>query len=556
MTTAGANAWWSRSLAGILEASGVKRVFLSPGARSAPLVSALTGTGFDLSAHYDERGMAFAALGWSLATDVPAICLTTSGSAVANLLPACVEAFHSRVPLLMITADRPAELRGTGANQTIFQPGIFGGFARLSIDFACPGDAVDWEEQARFARESLNLLKQGTPVHWNVPFREPLTGDDKNLPPIPRPPTDPDSKLAEGEFSLPPDFFRCATGAIVIGRLARRDQAFVDRILRLGNALSWPVFADALSGARAMPGVVRHSDAILRCGEIPPPERVLHFGGSLVSKRLGQWLAACPGGQSVHVRECGDRLDPWNQQPVLRRVSIVDFCSTWAGASCGEKTWKAMWKVLDQHCSAFFAEELDFSDTPSEPAVIRRISSYAAKLGHAMCLGNSMPVRDFDCFTSALSALPFPVFGNRGASGIDGNVATAAGLAMGLRSPLWAIFGDLTVLHDLPSLALLRNLPVTLVVLNNGGGGIFRMLPLDVPREWIETPHAWNFSGAAAQFGLAYRRIESMAELAQALEENAAGPRLWEIPGDPGENARVHERLAARCSDFATVWKG
>lgn len=556
MTTAGANAWWSRSLAGILQASGVTRVFLSPGARSAPLVSALCGAGFDLSAHFDERGMAFAALGWSLATGSPAICLTTSGSAVANLLPACVEAFHSRVPLLFVTADRPAELRGTGANQTIFQPGIFGSFARLSIDFACPGDAVDWDAQARLAGDSLASLKQGMPVHWNVPFREPLTGADRDLPPLPVNARGPEIVRQDSETGLPEDFFYCASGAIVIGRLPLRDQAFVDRILRLGDAVSWPVFADALSGARANPGVVRHGDAILRSGEIPPPGRVLHFGGGLVSKRLGQWLAACPGGQCVHVREHGDLFDPWNQQPLLRRASIVDFCSAWAGASSGEKTWKAMWKILDQHCAAFLAEELDGNNEPNEPAVIRRVSSHAARLGQALCLGNSMPVRDFDTFADALSASPFPVFGNRGASGIDGNVATAAGLAMGLRSPLWALFGDLTVLHDLPSLALLRNLPVTLVVLNNGGGGIFRMLPLDVPREWIETPHAWNFAGAAAQFGLAYRRLESMTELTQALGENADGPRLWEIPSDPGGNARIHARLAARCSDVATLWKG
>lgn len=551
------NRAWGQALVDGLCQLGADRFFLSPGARSAPLAAALSGR--NVTTHYDERGMAFSALGWSMATGRPAVCVTTSGSAVANLLPACVEAFHSNIPLIFLTADRPPELRGSGANQTIQQPGLFGGFVRHTVDLPCAQDA------GLLSRLSDVLSKvvaaamgpQSGPVHLNVPFREPLLESggaavDEKID---------CSKVANSSpFDWPADFdfqrFASGRGVVAIGRLPVGEQDKVGSILDLAKTMDWPVIPDAASGARLQPGIIRHADWILQRNDVPPPERVLHFGGALVSKRLGKWMSACRVADCLQVRMFPERLDPWDQQPVFLRAGVQPFCETVksiALPTVGDN-WIESWRRADVAVGAAIEGELSQEDALSEPAILRALGDVAARTCWPLFLGNSMPIRDFDSCVAAVSKDVVNVFANRGASGIDGNIATVAGLALGCASPLLAVMGDLAALHDLNSLPLLHGLPVTLVLINNGGGGIFRFLPIDVDERLLETPHAWEFRGAAQQFGMEYQQVASLSELRRLLAERHSAPRILECRTDRAKNHALHLRITKACRALSLSW--
>ena len=551
------NRAWGQSLVDGLCQLGAGRFFLSPGARSAPLAAALRG--HHVTTHYDERGMAFAALGWAMATGRPAVCVTTSGSAVANLLPACVEAFHSNVPLIFLTADRPPELRRTGANQTIHQPGLFGGFVRYAVDLPCAQDAGALSRLSDVLSEvvAVAMGSQPGPVHLNVPIREPLleggvAAVDEKIE---------FSRVANSfPFDWPSDFdfqrFASGRGVVVIGRLPVGEQEQVGAILDLAKKLGWPIMADVASGARLRPGIIRHADWILQRHDVPPPERVLHFGGALVSKRLGKWLSACRGPDCLQVRMFPERLDPWEQHPVFIRAGIQQFCEsakTFALPMAAD-TWIESWLRADLAVAATIAAELPMDDAVSEPTILRALADIAAETKWPVFLGNSMPIRDFDSCAAAVSNDVVNVFANRGASGIDGNIATVAGLALGCASPLLAVMGDLAALHDLNSLPLLHGLPVTLVIINNGGGGIFRFLPIDVEERLMETPHAWEFCGGAQQFGMEYHQAASLSELRRLLAERHAAPRILECHTERGENHALHLRIAEACRALSLSW--
>jgi 2-succinyl-5-enolpyruvyl-6-hydroxy-3-cyclohexene-1-carboxylate synthase len=521
------------------------------------LAAALSG--HNVTTHYDERGMAFAALGWAMATGRPAVCVTTSGSAVANLLPACVEAFHSNVPLIFLTADRPPELRGTGANQTIHQPGLFGGFVRYSVDLPCAQDAGAMSRLAGVLSQvvAIAIGPQSGPVHLNVPIREPLLESgiaalDEKIE---------FSRVANSfPFDWPSDFdfqrFVSGRGVVVIGRLPVGEQDKVGAILDLAKKLGWPVLADAASGAHLRPEIIRHADWILQRHDVPPPEQVLHFGGALVSKRIGKWLSACRGADCLQVRMFPERLDPWDQHPVFIRAGIQQFCESVKpfALPMPVDNWIESWRRADVAVGAAIEAELPADDAVSEPAILRALADVAAETNWPVFLGNSMPIRDFDSCVAAVSNDVVNVFANRGASGIDGNIATVAGLVLGCVSPLLAVMGDLAALHDLNSLPLLQGLPVTLVIINNGGGGIFRFLPIDVEERLLETPHAWEFRGAAQQFGIEYHQVASLSELRRLLAERHVAPRILECRTDRTENHALHLRIAESCRSLPLSW--
>jgi 2-succinyl-5-enolpyruvyl-6-hydroxy-3-cyclohexene-1-carboxylate synthase len=544
MTPDFSNRSWGRAIVHGLHSLGAGRFFISPGARGSALVAAVAESGLDATVHYDERGMAFAALGWSMATGRPVVCLTTSGSAVANLLPACVEAFHSHVPLIFVTADRPPELRGSGANQTIHQPGLFGSFVHASVDLPCPGDFRALPDILR------KLCECGGPVHLNVPFAEPLLSDDGGV-----------------EFSLPEKveriadevsaeapggFFESPRGVVLIGRLPLEEQGLGPLILEFADRLGWPVFADVLSGSRFLEGVVGHADWILQRDDIPAPGRVLHFGGSLVSKRLGAWIAKCRREHHVQVRKFPERLDPWSANPVVIRAGIEGFLE--ANTLKPRAGWKSLWSAANQSVGGVLSGVLAGDGLLTEPGIARIVASSSGSL----FLGNSMPVRDVDSCAVANFFGSGVIFGNRGASGIDGNIATLAGACLGSARPMTGLLGDLAVLHDLNSLALLRDLPVTLVVVNNDGGGIFRFLPLAIDAEnrerFWETPHGMDFRHAAAQFGLEYHQPNTASELTSFLERSSQKSCLIECRTDRAANRVLHLEMARKVKSLEMTW--
>lgn len=548
MTSNCSNRSWGRAIVRGLKKLGAARFFMSPGARGSALVAAIAEEGIESTVHYDERGMSFAALGWAMATCRPTVCVTTSGSAVANLLPACVEAFYSGISLIFVTADRPPELRGTGVNQTIHQPGIFGAFVRAAADLPNPSDP----SQLPSILENLVAAATGEnpgPVHLNVPFPEPVLPEGKAadfaLPNLPQP------QIPKSSLNFPSSFFDSPHGVILVGRLPLAEQPSAALLLKLSEILGWPLIADALSGARLLPGVIGHADWILQSRHVPAPGRVLHFGGSLVSKRLGEWMAPCRGENYLQVRRFPETLDPWHQSPTVLRADIPGFLDCLSIEP--RPGWRDIWNEANQAAAEILTEVLE-SNQLSEPAIARAVAASSSLL----FLGNSMPVRDFNSCAESQSPHPIEILGNRGASGIDGNIATIAGLSSGSGKPVTALLGDLTVLHDLNSLALLRDEPVTLVVVNNDGGGIFRFLPLaidpnDRERFW-ETPHGMDFAHAAAQFGIEYHRPADIPALAELLSQSPLRARLIECRTERAANHALHLEISSRISQREWKW--
>ena len=551
-------AWAGRIIRALVE-GGAGRFILSPGARCAPLAEAIARLGLPASAHFDERGMGFAAMGFAQASGQPAVCVTTSGSAVANLLPACVEAAMSGTPLVLVTADRPHELRGTGANQTIQQPGIFSHYVRAEYDFPCPEDApADFLPGAVVRRllESSRTPEPG-PVHINLPFREPLLAENEAWP-VGSPTKVPDigisSEQAE-QGSIDSAFFD-TPGVVVLGRMNAREQPLVGEILDMARHVGWPLIADALSGGRLMRGTIPHADWILRMRGVLPPGRVLHMGGAVVSKLLGKWIAGAR--TCVQVRQFPKCLDPHRIVPRWIQASPVAF-SRMVRSSLPSRAAE-----MESHpliCAAHAAAgviESRAGSTWSEISLTRSLVRCAGDEHHALFLGNSMPVRDFDSSASGEMAAPMLVFGNRGASGIDGNIATIAGISHAIDRHIVAVLGDMAVLHDLNSLSLLAGRRVTLVVVNNGGGQIFRLLPLSMDphamRDFVQTPHSFKFKDASAQFGIPYAEAASCADLERMVARPSDGPRLVECRFEGDANARLHKQIAEELGkmDFGT----
>ncbi len=559
------NYLWASLLMEELYRCGVRLVCASPGSRSAPLaLAAARHGGLECVMHYDERGSAFYALGHARATGMPAVWITTSGSAATQGLPAVVEAAQHRVPLILITADRPPELRDCEANQSIDQVKLFGSYLRWQFDLPCPDPAFPQASLLSLADHAVarSLRSPAGPVHLNAMFREPLdpapVGGGVRLDPalsgwagsnLPR--TLASRPLAEPTATDLDRLAETARGArhglLVVGGLVR--PADHEAVRRLARKLKWPVLPDAASGLRlgkAPPFACLHYDLLLD-GNAPYPDMVLQIGGHLTSKRLLRFLQEKTPAVFAAVHDHPFRADPTHRITHSLECDIPSFCSALeARLDLDENPdWTAQWVAR----SATIGEELDRRLTGlSEPALARIVSQLLPD-GSGLFLASSMPVRDMDTFGAA-AGQRIRVAANRGASGIDGLVATAAGFARGLQKPVTAILGDLALLHDLNSLNYLRSgPPVILVAINNDGGGIFSFLPIANHRADFETvfgtPHGLRFEHAARQFDLAYASPSTLTDFKQAYRDAVAAGRstLIEVRTRRDENRHLHASL-------------
>jgi 2-succinyl-5-enolpyruvyl-6-hydroxy-3-cyclohexene-1-carboxylate synthase len=563
-----ANRLWANLIVEELVRCGVDFFCVAPGSRSTPLVAALAANERARSlVHFDERGTAFAALGYARATGRPAAWITTSGTAVANGLPAIVEASTDGVPMILLTADRPPELRQTGANQTIDQPDIFGEFVRWRFDLPAPDPTIDpamvlttVDQAAYRARRS----PQG-PVHLNLMFREPFLpeGDGEIAGPSPwAEGYEPYTRYAatkpavdETEIQALWQTLRPAKrGLVVAGRLASRKQG--EAVLRLAEVLGWPLLPDIGSQVRLgadSENVAAHYDALLASeafADAHAPEAVVHIGGRALSKRLEQFLGRSEPDPYVVVRENPFRLDPAHRVTHSIEADVPDFCAAMVRVALEDPpderdSWTAGWRGASEKVG----HSLDGISTTelNEPFVARSVSRDVPQ-DHGLVVASSMPVRDLDTYAASGGA-PVPVAANRGASGIDGTVATAAGFARGLGSPATLLIGDLALLYDLNSLALLRDVPVVVVVINNDGGGIFSFLPVASRKEFFEpyfgTPQGVGFGPAAGMFGLHYERPETTEEFVETYRKASArgSSTLIEVRTDREENLAWHRRV-------------
>jgi 2-succinyl-5-enolpyruvyl-6-hydroxy-3-cyclohexene-1-carboxylate synthase len=573
-----ANRLWATLIVEELVRSGVDFFCVAPGSRSTPLVAALAANeNAESLIHFDERGTAFAALGYARAMGHPAAWITTSGTAVANGLPAVVEAATDSVPMILLTADRPPELRQTGANQTIDQPDLFHEYVRWRFDLPAPEEAVDPAIVLTTVDQAVYRARRAPsgPVHLNLMFREPfIPGPEDREEGLPAPArwlksgepytlyaaTKPTVDLGEVEH-LWETLRLVERGLVIAGRLPSRKQG--KAVLRLAESLGWPLLPDVGSQIRLgahSESIVHYYDALLaneRFKEAHAPEAVLHFGGRSVSKRLAQFLVESGPDPFVVVRENPFRLDPGHRVTHSVEADVPGFCATLTGVADGRlppnaASWTAGWCRASEKVDRCLNRSFEGAKELNEALVARLISRHIPE-GHGLTVASSMPIRDLD--TYAATDGPFvPVVANRGASGIDGTVATAAGFTRASGRPATLLIGDLALLHDLNSLAMLRELPVVVVVLNNDGGAIFSFLPVARHEDFFEpyfgTPQGLGFEYAATMFGLGYEQPRSAVDLVEMYHAACArnSPTLIEVRTDREENVALHRELLEEIS--------
>lgn len=546
-----------------LARAGVTDACLAPGSRSTPLATALFNDDrIRLHVRHDERSAAFLALGLAKASQRPVAVVCTSGSAAANLHPAVVEADTSRVPLLLLTADRPPELRGTAANQTIDQIKMFGSSVRWFCELGAPPEpqVQYWRSAASRACAEARGATAGPagPVHINVALREPLVatpGSEIDVAVGAR--GDNDSWTATGDGTvapLPTDIAwlteriqATERGLLVVGDTAADPRPLV----ALAAAAGWPALAEPQSGVRSGPNAVTTYDYLLRDAPFAAahdPDLVVVVGRLGLSKALLAWLS--PDVEQVLLDRNGAWLDP---NRTVRRVIRGDPAITAARVvddllDRPDSAWLRSWRRAEQAVRAAVDAVLDADDVPSEPRSARDLAA-ALPGGAVLTVASSMPVRDLALVMRPRSGLR--ILANRGASGIDGFVSTALGVAAASEGPAFALAGDLSLLHDqnglLPSPTGRGDL--VLVVLNNDGGGIFSFLPqARYPRGYetlFGTPHGIDFEQLARLYGLTYARLEQAAALEDTVlrASAAGGVHLVEVRTDRAVNVDLHRRL-------------
>jgi 2-succinyl-5-enolpyruvyl-6-hydroxy-3-cyclohexene-1-carboxylate synthase len=522
---------------------GVRHALIAPGSRSTPMALALAADDrLDVHVHHDERAASFMALGIGIATGAPAVLLTTSGTATAELHPAVVEASYGRVPLLVVTADRPPELQGVGAPQTIDQQDLYGRAVRW---FAAPGvpdeaEASTWRSLAVQSFAAAVAGDSPGPVHLNLAFREPLVGTPGALPaPAPAPPPADVAAHAVERTALPP-----GRGVLVAGGDIRDPSA----VLALADRLGWPVLADPRSGCR-VPGrsTVASFDSLLRSDAFAASQRpdvIVWLGDRPASKVLGQWAS---GSEARQIVVGAALVDPDRNADVVVRADPSAWCSSATGQPA-PPTWCQSWTDADARALAAMEQSLATHREATDPGVAR--ATVAAARG-TLVVASSMPVRDVEWYSEPRTGLR--VLSNRGANGIDGVVSTAVGVALGSGEPVTALVGDVAFLHDANALLGLakRDLDLTIVVVDNRGGAIFSFLPQHelLERERYEllfgTPHDVDLAALAGVHGIPAVTVEDAEGAAPAIQAAVAAPgtRVVVVRTDRDANVAVHRAL-------------
>lgn len=544
--------WW---IVDDLVRFGMEHACVSPGSRSTPIALALwRHPHVRVHIHLDERASGFFALGLAKATGRPVSIACTSGTAAAELLPAVVEASMSRSTLVLLTADRPPELRGVGANQTIEQGGLFGTYVRASADAPVPGDSTGEEAWHDLVLEvtRASMGPPPGPVHLNLPFREPLVPAPALLPASPSSGTEyaivagwePEERVA-----LHRELTSTTMGVILAGSMRESPPGLPD----LAAITGWPLLAEPTSNLR-VPGSLAAGQFLLaddRFAAAHVPDVVLQFGAAPTS-RAGLELVRKAGRLVIvdqdHLVADPHRKASWSLRAEAAAVvpgALEDLPER------PETHWHREWVDADDTVRQAVDETIDAWDEPYEGRIARDLAA-ALPDGSTLVVGSSMPVRDLDEYMGPRRGLG--VLANRGASGIDGFVSTALGVAAS-GGPTTALCGDLTLLHDVGSLlwSARRGYDAVFVVPNNGGGVIFSFLPQkDLPEleELFTTPHGLDLGSVCAAAGAGHHLAERAGDLFPAIEHAraAGGVQVVEVTVDPELNVRrhaeVHEAVA------------
>jgi 2-succinyl-5-enolpyruvyl-6-hydroxy-3-cyclohexene-1-carboxylate synthase len=576
MDPTNANTALASAFAEELARSGLRLAVISPGSRSTPLAVALwRQPEIEVSVIVDERSAGFFALGAAQASGEPVALLCTSGTALVNYHPAVVEADESGIPLLVLSADRPPELRGIGAGQTIDQIKSFGAsvrwFCEVGTHEADDSGLLHYRSLACRALAKARGEVRAGPVHLNLPWREPLApvpvegavtatealaleGRDKRpLTAVTRIDLQPSAFLLD---EMAGHIARAGSGVIVAGR--QLDPELREPLTQLARVSGFPILADPTSQLRCGPHdrsqVIASYDLLLRAESFAravAPELVLRFGQMPTSKPLRAWLTAT-GADEIVVDPYGGWNEPTNRAAAILRADPSELASGWAARLKGlegrERPLPDRWVDAEKAAQAALDDSLDAKGEITEPALHRALGA-AYHDGDLVYTSSSMPIRDQETFLAPSTADAL-FLSNRGANGIDGLISSGIGAARASGRPTTIVTGDLGLLHDLGGLAAMREVstPVRIVVIDNAGGGIFHFLPQEatLPADEFEallgTPRGIDAAKAAALFDLPHRRLGSLAEVPPAL---AAGTGLIEVRTDRHTNVQVHRQLTA-----------
>lgn len=546
--------------------SSVRHFLIAPGSRSTPLALAASENPLVKTiVHFDERGLAFAALGIAKGTQNPVCLICTSGTAVANFYPAIIEASMSRIPLIILSADRPTELRDVGANQTIDQVKMFGSYLRWEIDLPCSDPHLPPAFLSRVIDTACFRSKNSPagPVLINVMLREPLILPGKRKINLEVESLLPETSYFMTERSLREEdalfvansLSKYEKGIIIVGDLPENEG--LESIYTLAMKLQWPIFADSLSGLRSLGRdsslvpFYNHLLQVTYSREKMVPDAILYLGGHIVSKTLLKWLGTIAPQKFYHVANFPEMHDPNHQVTDRIEMNPMEFTKSVGYFLKGRapSIWLSLWKEyslqIEEVLLSFFEDSLHLS----EPHTLFSLLTETTE-PFALFFSASLPIRYADSFF-------FPkepsaqVYSNRGASGIDGIIATSVGVAEGLNRPLIAFIGDLAFLHDINSLALAKelNLPIIFIVLNNSGGGLFHFLPVKEHKTFMDVfvsaKHSHKMQGFANAFQIPYSKPTSLADyqttLKIALETKLL--QIIEVETNADENYLFHEQM-------------
>ncbi|MDF9279473.1 2-succinyl-5-enolpyruvyl-6-hydroxy-3-cyclohexene-1-carboxylic-acid synthase, partial [Arthrobacter sp. EH-1B-1] len=550
----------ARRVTAALAAAGITDVVLAPGSRSAPLAYALAEAAergeLRIHVRIDERVSAFTALGLALGAQRPAAVVTTSGTAVGELLPAVMEANHAAVPLVVLSADRPEELRGTGANQTTRQPGLFGVHVRAAMDVPAGTDPAPF--LARALAEARGASGPAGPVHVNLAFRDPLVpsidgaagsagaarseaGTEPGTATATSAVTAPDITTAPQRTTTPAPSGDGARTVVVAGHGAGELAAVFAQHLGL------PLLAEPSSNARFGSSVIVAYRLLLeRFG--PQIERVVVFGRPTLSRPVAALLARTDVERALYVPEPQAWFEGGRRSE--RLISTLDELLAFAGR--GADGWLSEWRKAGARAEA--ALQLHLADEPVLTG-LHVADAVWENTTDNLVLGSSNPIRDVDLMATG-DWHPLEVYANRGLAGIDGTISTAAGIALAAGIPTRLLVGDLTFLHDAGGLLLgtgEEEPDLQVVVLNDSGGGIFGLLehgnPATLERygsaveRLFGTPHFANLAALAEGYGVPHRLISTADELDAALEEPIRGRSVLEVRTDRAALRAMHARV-------------
>ena len=563
------NSYWAYLIVEELARNNITYFCISPGSRLTPLtIAAANNRSIETTIFFDERGAAFHALGYAQATGIPAVLICTSGTATANYLPAIIEAHYATIPMIVITADRPPELRETGANQTIDQVKMYSNYLNWHFDLPCPDENI----APQMVLTTIDQLVYRTrripagPVHLNCMFREPLVpkgkkvssayyNTNKNWHGIKQPFTTychTTTHLLEGDLKLlAAKLNSVKKGLLVTGRLNNIETS--QAVMHLIKKLGWPVFSDITSGLRGSGGINYYDQILLgeSLNKYLRSELILHLGRPLTSKRYLNFVSMCKPDNYIMIDEHPYRQDPEHILNERYELNIKTFCEqiTPILDRKSSSKWSSQINQFDVMVEKIIDAQINSQNEISEISLARLISENIPSQ-QGLFLGSSMPIRDMDMYAHFKSA-HFYISANRGASGVDGTIASGIGYACGLKRPVTLVLGDLAFLHDLNTLAQISQTSATviIIVINNHGGGIFSFLPIAKFSQYFEkyfaTPHDISFEKIAQMFDIEYRKVyfndEFISLYRNLTKHNKTA--LVEIEIERNKNFRIHTEL-------------